>query len=148
MTSTSTDVCKIDNSHEWIFVSFCSNDRSSFCDYMYVFLVVYDISWKLDLTKHKFTIECDQICHTLMSFTGRGSYVDSVAYACPLRTQAFSTSTLACGTFFHGKRFPSSADSRREICQFLFQELTLNTGKLPTGGLPRNNEVKKLTVPT
>ena len=40
------------------------------------------------------------------------------------------------------KIFPSSADSRRASCQLLAKEWTLNTGKLPLGGLPRNSVVK------
>ena len=35
--------------------------------------------------------------------------------------------------------FPSSADSRRASCQLLAKELAQNTGKLPSGGLPKNN---------
>ena len=46
------------------------------------------------------------------------------------------------------KLFPSSADSTTASCQFLVEEWVLNTGKLPLGGLPRKNVVKKLTVPT
>ena len=38
--------------------------------------------------------------------------------------------------------FPSSADSRRASCQLLAKKLTLNTGKLPSGGMPRNSVVK------
>ena len=34
------------------------------------------------------------------------------------------------------------ADSRRVSCQLLVQEWTLNTGKLPLEGLPRNIVVK------
>ena len=43
------------------------------------------------------------------------------------------------------KNIPSSADSRRTSCQFLAKEWTLYTGKLPLGGLPRNNLVLRLT---
>ena len=41
--------------------------------------------------------------------------------------------------FFNGEQFPSSADSRRASCKLLVIECALNTGKLPPGGLPRNN---------
>ena len=40
---------------------------------------------------------------------------------------------------------PSSTDSRRTSCQLLAKEWTLYTGKLPLGGLPRNNVVLKVT---
>ena len=49
---------------------------------------------------------------------------------------------LASGTFFLGKQFPSSADSRRASCQLLVKELAINTGELPPGGLPRNSVAK------
>ena len=47
------------------------------------------------------------------------------------------------GKFFGGEHFPSSTDSRRASCQLLAKELALNTGKLPPGGLPKNNVVKQ-----
>ena len=46
---------------------------------------------------------------------------------------------------FLWKNIPSSADSRRASCQLLAKEWTLYTGKLPLGGLPRNNVVLKVT---
>ena len=39
-------------------------------------------------------------------------------------------------------QLPSSAESRRASCQLLAKEWTLNTGKLPPGGLPRTSVVK------
>ena len=52
------------------------------------------------------------------------------------------------GTFFCGEKRPSSADSRRASCQLLVKEWVLNTGKLPSGGLPRSSVVKLLTIST
>ena len=52
---------------------------------------------------------------------------------------AVPRSTLESGTFLLGKIFPSSADLRRVSCQLLAKEWTLNTDKLPSGGLPRNS---------
>ena len=52
-----------------------------------------------------------------------------------------STEMFTLCTFFCGKIFPSSADSRRASCQLLAKECSLNTGKLPPGGLPRNSVV-------
>ena len=46
---------------------------------------------------------------------------------------------------FLWENIPSSADSRRASCQLLAKEWTLYTGKLPLGGLPRNNVVLKVT---
>ena len=62
--------------------------------------------------------------------------------ASPLSIQAVQRLTLASATFFGGKLFPSSADSRRASCQLLAKNLALNTGKLPPGVLPRNSVVK------
>ena len=69
--------------------------------------------------------------------TGHGSSVGRVfaSQASVLR------SILAFSTFFRGKIFPSSADSRAS-CQLLAKEWVLNTDKLPLGGLPRNSVVK------
>ena len=44
---------------------------------------------------------------------------------------------------FLWKNISSSADSKRAYCQLLAKELTLYTGKLPLGGLPRKNVVLK-----
>ena len=41
------------------------------------------------------------------------------------------------------KNIPSSTDSKRASCQLSAKEWTLYTGKLPLGGLPRNNVVLK-----
>ena len=61
---------------------------------------------------------------------------------CPLSMLAVLRSvlrsTLVSGTFFHGKAFPSSADSRRLSCQLLGKECALSSGKLPPEGLPKN----------
>ena len=57
-------------------------------------------------------------------------------------------STLASGTFFHGEKLSSSANSRRASCQLLAKKWAHNTGKLPSGGTLRNSMVKLLTVPT
>ena len=65
---------------------------------------------------------------------------DTVAgsVACPLCKRAAPGSSLASGTFFHGKKvFPSSADSISASCQLLAKEWALKTGKLPPEGLPR-----------
>ena len=62
--------------------------------------------------------------------------------ACLLRMQVDLRLTLKSGTFFHGEIFPSYADSRRANCQLLEKGWTLNIGKLPPGGLPRNSLVK------
>ena len=43
------------------------------------------------------------------------------------------------------ENIPSSADSRRASCQLLAKEWTLYTGKVPLGGLSRNNVVLKVT---
>ena len=43
------------------------------------------------------------------------------------------------------ENIPSSADSRRASCQLPAKEWTLYTGKLPLGGLPRNNVFLKVT---
>ena len=62
--------------------------------------------------------------------------------ACPLRSR--DERPLVFVTFFRG--------SRRTSCQLLVKELALNSGKLPSGGLPRNMAAKApsnslLTVP-
>ena len=57
---------------------------------------------------------------------------------------AVPRSTLSSGTFFRGKKFPSSADTRRASCQLLAKEWSLDTGKLPPGGLLRNSDLSCL----
>ena len=58
------------------------------------------------------------------SKTGRGSSVCSVSAL----QAAVPQLILVSGTFFRGKKFPYSTDSRRASCQLLAKEWALNTG--------------------
>ena len=57
----------------------------------------------------------------------------------PASQAAVMRLTLSSGTFFRGKKIPSSAESRRASCQLQVKELALKTGKMSPGGLPRNS---------
>ena len=64
-------------------------------------------------------------------FSQRGSICAKLQTGCGCMSASYARChglTLASGTFFRGKVFPSSADSRRACYQFLAKECVLSTG--------------------
>ena len=65
-------------------------------------------------------------------FSERGSYL--------LRMQADPRSTLVSSTCFYGKNFHLTLFQEEQVVSYLLaKEWALNTGELPSGGLPRNS---------